>query len=160
MHCLRLRSGRTGQPFRRAGAGTRPALDNFTELRPLLPAESSRMDRLAGWTQAEFARIRGHLAARKAAGRVRECHGDLHLGNLVLLHGQVVPLTASSSARDFRWIDVASELAATYVDLLDHRRPDLAAWLLNEWLAESGDFEAVPVLRFYAGYTRPWCAPR
>lgn len=129
-----------------------PALDNFIELLPLLPAESSRLDRLATWTQAEFTRIRGHLAARKATGRVRECHGDLHLGNLVLLHGQVIPFDCIEFNEDFRWIDVASELAFTYVDLLDHRRPDLAAWLLNEWLAESGDFDAVPVLRFYAVY--------
>jgi uncharacterized protein len=129
-----------------------PALDNFTELRPLLPAESSRLDRLASWTQAEFTRIRGHLATRKTTGRVRECHGDLHLGNLVLLHGQVVPFDCIEFNEDFRWIDVASELAFTYVDLLDHHRPDLAGWLINEWLAESGDFEAVPVLRFYAVY--------
>lgn len=38
------------------------------------------------------------------------------------------------------------------MDLLDRGRPDLAGWLLNEWLSESGDYEAVPVLRFYAVY--------
>ncbi|MBK7846172.1 MAG: AAA family ATPase [Zoogloea sp.] len=51
-----------------------------------------------------------------------------------------------------RWIDVASELAFTWMDLLDRRRPDLAAWLLSAWLGESGDVGAVPVLRFYAVY--------
>ncbi len=51
-----------------------------------------------------------------------------------------------------RWIDVASEIAFTYIDLLDHRQPGLACWLLNEWLACSGDYDAVPMLRFYAVY--------
>ena len=128
------------------------ALENFTELFVLLPAASPRLTCLERWTQEEYARIRPALAARKAAGRVRECHGDLHLGNLVMAEGRVLPFDCIEFNDDFRWIDVASELAFTYMDLLDHRRPDLAAWLLNEWLAGSGDFEAVPVLRFYAVY--------
>ena len=77
---------------------------------------------------------------------------DLHLGNLVLLDGQVCPFDCIEFSDDLRWIDVASELAFTYMDLLDHRRPDLAAWLLDAWLRESGDFQAVPVLRFYSVY--------
>jgi aminoglycoside phosphotransferase family enzyme len=128
------------------------ALENFTELFTLLPAATPQLERLERWTRHEFARIRPALAARKAAGRVRECHGDLHLGNLVLLDGHVRPFDCIEFNDDFRWIDVASELAFTYVDLLDHNQPRLAAWLLNAWLTEAGDFEAVPVLRFYAVY--------
>jgi predicted kinase len=53
---------------------------------------------------------------------------------------------------DLRWIDVASDIAFSYVDLIDHQQPGLAAWLLNEWLSLSGDYDAVPVLRFYGVY--------
>ena len=129
-----------------------PALDNFAPLRARLPGQAPRLDALEAWTRAEFARIEPTLAARKAGGRIRECHGDLHLGNLVLLDGQVCPFDCIEFSDDLRWIDVASELAFTYMDLLDHRRPDLAAWLLDAWLHESGDFSAVPVLRFYSVY--------
>jgi aminoglycoside phosphotransferase family enzyme len=129
-----------------------PALDNFAPLRARLPGQAPRLDALEAWTRAEFARIEPTLAARKAGGRIRECHGDLHLGNLVLLDGQVCPFDCIEFSDDLRWIDVASELAFTYMDLLDHRRPDLAAWLLDAWLRESGDFQAVPVLRFYSVY--------
>jgi predicted kinase len=129
-----------------------PALDNFATLRARLPGQAPRLDALEAWTRAEFARIEPTLAARKAGGRIRECHGDLHLGNLVLLDGQVCPFDCIEFSDDLRWIDVASELAFTYMDLLDHRRPDLAAWLLDAWLRESGDFQAVPVLRFYSVY--------
>ena len=144
-----------------AGPGTRfgepaqvlaPALDNFATLRARLPEQAPRLDTLEAWTRAEFARIEPALATRKAGGRIRECHGDLHLGNLVLLDGQVCPFDCIEFSDDLRWIDVASELAFTYMDLLDHRRPDLAAWLLDAWLRESGDFQAVPVLRFYSVY--------
>ena len=144
-----------------AGPGTRfgepaqvlaPALDNFATLRARLPGQAPRLDALEAWTRAEFARIEPTLAARKAGGRIRECHGDLHLGNLVLLDGQVCPFDCIEFSDELRWIDVASELAFTYMDLLDHRRPDLAAWLLDAWLRESGDFQAVPVLRFYSVY--------
>ncbi|TSA50072.1 MAG: hypothetical protein D4R48_02225 [Nitrosomonadales bacterium] len=131
-----------------------PALENFEELHSLLSdAECrSKLDTLLAWTHAEFNRLAPHFAARKAAGQVRECHGDLHLGNLVLIDGRVTLFDCIEFNEDFRWIDVASEIAFTYVDLLDHRQPGLAGWLLNEWLSRSGDYDAMPVLRFYAAY--------
>lgn len=131
-----------------------PALDNFADLHALLPEPPwpSRLDVLATWSRAEFQRLQPLFAARKAAGRVRECHGDLHLGNLALIDGRVTPFDCIEFNEAFRWIDVASEIAFTYVDLLDHRQPGLAGWLLNEWLSEGGDFDAVPLLRFYAAY--------
>lgn len=128
------------------------AIENFTELAALAPAHAERLGALEAWTRDEFARIRPTVAARKAAGRVRECHGDLHLGNLVLLDDRITPFDCIEFNDSLRWIDVASEIAFTYIDLLDHHRPDLAAWLLNEWLTVSGDFEAMKVLRFYAVY--------
>lgn len=129
-----------------------PALENFTELRSLLPTHTDRLSRIETWTRDEFQRQRKSIAQRKREGHVRECHGDLHLGNLVLIDGKVIPFDCIEFNEDFRWIDVASEIAFTYIDLLDHRRPDLAIWLINEWLTETGDFGAIPVLCFYAVY--------
>jgi aminoglycoside phosphotransferase family enzyme/predicted kinase len=129
-----------------------PAMENFEELEPLLPGEAARLGRLRAWTQAEFDRCQPDMKARKREGKVRECHGDLHLANLVLLEDKPVPFDCIEFNDDFRWIDVASELAFTYVDLVDHGKPGLACWLLNEWLVWSGDFGALSVLRFYAVY--------
>lgn len=142
-----------------AGAGERfgepaqvlaPVLENFDELEPLLPAEALRLARLKAWTLATHADHHAVFVRRKAAGRIRECHGDLHLGNLVLLDGRPTPFDAIEFNDDFRWIDVAAEIAFTYLDLLDHEQPGLAAWFLNEWLQWSGDYEAPSVFRFYA----------
>ena len=45
---------------------------------------------LSDATRAAFERVRALLIARERAGLVRRCHGDLHLGNIVLLDGAPV----------------------------------------------------------------------
>jgi aminoglycoside phosphotransferase family enzyme/predicted kinase len=131
-----------------------PALENFEELQRLLPdtADQARLDTLLAWTRASYAHLAPTFAARKSAGKICECHGDLHLGNLVLIDARVVLFDCVEFNEDFRWIDVASEIAFTYIDLLDHGQPGLAGWFVNEWLSRSGDYDAVAVLRFYAVY--------
>lgn len=141
-----------GQRFGEPAQVLAPALENFEELQRLLPNQAARLARLKAWTQAEHVAKHDAFARRKAAGRVRECHGDLHLGNLVLLDGRPTPFDAIEFNDDFRSIDVAAEIAFTYLDLLDHGQPGLAAWFLNEWLLWSGDYDALAVLRFYAVY--------
>ncbi|MDO8289163.1 MAG: AAA family ATPase, partial [Parvibaculum sp.] len=69
-----------------------------------------------------------------------------------LIDGRVTLFDCIEFNEVFRWIDVASEITFTYVDLLVHRQPGLACWFLNEYLSCGGDFEAVPLLRFYAAY--------
>lgn len=129
------------------------ARENFVELRQLLlPVDQPRVERLAAWTEAEFGRRADDFAARKTGGFVREGHGDLHLGNLVLIDGRVTLFDCIEFNDDFRWNDVASEIAFVWVDLFDHGRAGLAAWFLNAWLEGSGDFHALAVLRFYAVY--------
>ena len=129
------------------------ARENFVELRQLLPATAqAQVEQLAAWTEAEFTRRAGDFASRKAGGFIREGHGDLHLGNLVLIDGRVTPFDCIEFNEDFRWNDPASEIAFVWIDLLDHERPGLAAWFLNAWLEAGGDFAALRVLRFYAVY--------
>lgn len=131
-----------------------PALENFRELDSLLSDEGCKLklDTLLTWTRSEFHRLATHFSTRKTAGYIRECHGDLHLGNIVLIDGQVTLFDCIEFNEDYRWIDVASDIAFTYIDLLDHHQPGLAGWLVNEWLCLSGDFDAIPVFRFYAAY--------
>ncbi|MFN6961778.1 MAG: AAA family ATPase [Rhodocyclaceae bacterium] len=128
------------------------ALENFDELERLMPAEAQSLARLRDWTGNEWQRRRDDFALRHAGGFIREGHGDLHLGNLVLLSGRIVPFDGIEFNADFRCIDVASEIAFTLLDLTNHGQHGLATWLLNEWLVWSGDFGALAVLRFYLVY--------
>lgn len=131
-----------------------PALENINTLRALLPTPADRhqLEQLESWTQSEHKHLIPQFTARKAEGRIRECHGDLHLGNLVIINNQVTLFDCIEFNEEFRWIDVASEITFPYIDLLDHNQPGLACWLLNQWLSSSGDYGSVPLLRFYATY--------
>jgi predicted kinase len=92
------------------------------------------------------------MRSRKEAGLVRECHGDLHLANLVLIGEQVQMFDCIEFNEDLRWIDVSSDIAFPYVDLLARKQGGLANWFVNEVLSHSGDYEAAALLRFYAVY--------
>jgi len=131
-----------------------PALENFQELQQLLTdtPTQNRLALLRRWTEAEFHRLAPQFQERKATGYIRECHGDLHLANLVCIHGRVRMFDCIEFNEDLRWIDVASDVAFTYVDLLDHGQGGLAGWFLNEALSQSGDYRAAVLLRFYAVY--------
>ena len=107
---------------------------------------------MRAWTEAEHARLRPEFAARKRGGRVRECHGDLHLGNIALLDGEPVPFDCIEFNEAFRWIDVVNEIAVTVMDLHARGRPDLGRRLLNRYLEAGGDYDGVRVLRFYLVY--------
>lgn len=131
-----------------------PALANFDALRGALEQAdlSARLATLRAWTLAQQERLGPLLLKRKREGWVRECHGDLHLANLVLIKQRVQMFDCIEFNEDLRWIDVASEIAFTYTDLLAHAQPGLANWFLNEMLSRNGDYQAAPLLRFYGVY--------
>ena len=97
-------------------------------------------------------RRRPLLDARVAAGRVRECHGDLHLSNLVRIDGRILPFDALEFEAAFRWIDVADEVAFLCADLRGYRRADLAADFLAGYLDGSGDFALLRMFDLYVAH--------
>jgi aminoglycoside phosphotransferase family enzyme/gluconate kinase len=130
------------------------ALQNFEQMLPLASASAdvALLARLRDWSAREHATLTPVFEARKRGGAVRECHGDLHLGNIALLDGVPTPFDAIEFSPDLRWTDVMNELAFLMMDLLDHRLPRLAFRLLNAYLEATGDYAGVRVLRFYLVY--------
>jgi aminoglycoside phosphotransferase family enzyme/predicted kinase len=131
-----------------------PALQNFAQLAQIQqPAEmTERLAALRAWTIDEADRLDAVFMQRKAAGCIRECHGDLHLGNLALIDGVPVAFDCLEFNAELRWIDVISEIAFLMMDLFD-RGSDALAWgLLNAYLTETGDYAGIAVLRFYLVY--------
>ena len=127
---------------------------NFSEIELLAPSDEDLqlLRRLGNWTRNEHASLSALLDARKAGGFVRECHGDLHLGNIALLDGVPTPFDCIEFNASFRWIDVMNEIAFLVMDLLDHRLPRLAFRFLNAYLEITGDYAGVRLLRFYLVY--------
>jgi hypothetical protein len=81
------------------------------------------------------------LARRFSAGRVRECHGDLHAGNIVRRGARLLPFDCLEFDPALRWIDVADEVAFLLADLAARRRPLHAQAFLGGYLAASGDYQ-------------------
>ena len=129
------------------------ALENFHELHEL-PTEIDRatVTALERWTKDEFTRRNALFDYRKEAGYIRECHGDLHLGNIVRLDGCLTPFDCIEFNDDLRWIDVFSDIAFLTMDLDYHRRRDFSARLLNQYLEATGDYDGVALLRYYQVY--------
>jgi aminoglycoside phosphotransferase family enzyme/predicted kinase len=92
------------------------------------------------------------IAARWVAGRVRECHGDLHARNIVRLEGRLVAFDCLEFEPSFRWIDVADELAMLLADLDWRGQPRLAHAFLGGYLTCSGDYQALRVLPLYRAH--------
>ena len=144
-------------PHGSAEAVREPVLANFAALEssPLLgdqPGTPERLQRLRHWADAEWLRLRSRFAERLAAGRVRECHGDLHLGNLLLQEGRIVAFDCLEFSDTLRWIDVISEMAFLVMDLQEHGQGRLGLRLLNRWLEQTGDWEGLDLWRWYACY--------
>ena len=130
------------------------AHQNFSQIEPLLSAleDRAQLARLAQITDTLFAATTPIFLQRKHAGFVRECHGDLHLGNMALIDGEIVPFDCIEFNDDFRWIDVMSEIAFVVMDLASRGHPDLGFRFLNTYLEHTGDFAGLKVLRYYLMY--------
>jgi predicted kinase len=128
------------------------ALGNLRELEAATDHDRDLFAAIDDWTEAQCARLQVVFARRKAAGTIRECHGDLHLGNLVHLDGRIVAFDALEFEPELRWTDVISEAAFLFMDLTAHGRSDLAHEFLSRYLECSGDYAGFEVLPFYLVY--------
>jgi aminoglycoside phosphotransferase family enzyme/predicted kinase len=142
------------KPFGTPESVLRIALQNFAQIRPLLgaPEEITRLDSLAAWTERQHAAAAGFMALRRSKGFVRECHGDLHLGNIAFVDGELTIFDCIEFNEEMRWIDVMSEVAFVVMDLDDRGRPHFAHRFLNAYLEITGDYDGLNVLRFYLVY--------
>ncbi|HWN37562.1 MAG TPA: AAA family ATPase [Gammaproteobacteria bacterium] len=128
------------------------ALRNVDELEAMSQADRQALASLRAWTRRQIARLDPVFARRAAAGAYRECHGDLHLQNLVWRDDKIVAFDALEFDRKLRDIDVISEIAFLAMDLHAHDRADLASEVLSRYLEVSGDYGGVDVLPFYLVY--------
>lgn len=143
-----------GSDYGRAATAHRVALDNFTELRSLPEA--------AGWA-AQLAALESRISAlhrelrplmdrRRDIGRVRECHGDLHCGNVVRWAGALTAFDGIEFEPGLRFIDVVNDIAFLAMDLAERGHGDLRRAVLQAWTETSGDWDGLPLLPYYEAY--------
>lgn len=115
----------------------------------LAPEERERLQR---WIASEGEPLEPFWAARRAAGFVRECHGDLHLANILELDGDVVAFDCIEFDAGLRFIDVVEEVAFPLMDFAAQGQPALGWRFLDGWLEATGDYEGVAGLRLALVY--------
>jgi uncharacterized protein len=133
---------------------TATALASFAQLNALVAdaAQREALGALRDWTAREGERLRAVFAARRRDGFVRECHGDLHLGNIAFLEGRPVLFDCIEFDPALRWIDVINEVAFLAMDLFEHGLSPAAWRELNAYLEATGDYAGARVLRYYLVY--------
>lgn len=109
----------------------------------------AEVEELAVKSFAALERFAPRMEERRAAGFVRQCHGDLHLGNICLWQGKPALFDAIEFSEDIACIDVIYDLAFLLMDL-DHRGGRRQAnWVMNHYLDLTGDFTGVAPMPLY-----------
>ncbi|ADC61978.1 bifunctional aminoglycoside phosphotransferase/ATP-binding protein [Allochromatium vinosum] len=131
-----------------------PMLENLTQIRVRLdsPEDLARLEALESWSRNRFEALTPVIEKRRAEGFVRECHGDMHRGNIALVDGRIRIFDAIEFNPNLRWIDTASEIAFLIMDLEQEGERGAAQRFLNRYLERSGDYGALAMLDFYKVY--------
>jgi len=133
-------------------------LENFEQIDQLTYSQESFKGvatlsaKLHQWSISEWRRVTAVMERRQQAGDIRECHGDMHLANMVYWKGKVQIFDGIEFSPSLRWIDRVSEIAFLVMDLESRGREDLAWRFLNGYLSWSGDYAGLELLNFYCTY--------
>lgn len=120
---------------------------NGENQREVMP--SARTEQLVAATAAAFDAQASLLEQRRAAGRVRRCHGDLHLGNICLLEGKPVLFDCIEFSDLIACIDVLYDLAFLLMDLIHRGRVDLANLVFNRYVDMSDDADGLALMPLF-----------
>tara|TARA_R110002095_G_scaffold172131_2_gene149559 strand:- start:4581 stop:6131 length:1551 start_codon:yes stop_codon:yes gene_type:complete len=132
-----------------------PLEENFRHLRELFSSDATVLEKVAlirTKNERWYEEHKTLLAQRKSAGFIRECHGDMHLNNMILSKTGVTIFDCLEFNAELRWVDVMSEVAFVVMDLEDRGRADYAIRFLNHYLEITGDYGGVPLLQIYLSY--------
>jgi uncharacterized protein len=110
---------------------------------------AAQFEQTREFTRHFFSQHSDWFSQRQAAGKIRECHGDLHLGNICLYQDQIQVFDCIEFNKEFRNIDTIYDAAFLVMDLQFLGRPDLANAFLNSYLEWTGDYWGAVLLPLY-----------
>ena len=106
-------------------------------------------------SRSQLARLQPLLVSRGLRGLIRRGHGDLHLGNIVLLDGHPVPFDAIEFDPDVAAGDVLYDLAFLLMDLVERGLSRAANIVLNGYFAQVQrieDLDGLAALPFFISF--------
>lgn len=124
------------------------ANDNYasTEKYVGIAQTETQLAETRAYTDQFFAENAAVFSDRIAKGKVRECHGDVHLKNICLYQDQIQIFDCIEFNEPFRNSDVLYDAAFLLMDLQFRGRSDLANIFLNTYLERTGDYEGLVLL--------------
>lgn len=127
--------------------------ENFEQSKEFVDRTMSEENyRLIREKVAEFMKEKADVFAKRVAeNRVRECHGDIHSGN-IFVSDRIYIFDAIEFNERFSFCDVASDVAFLAMDLDYKNRCDLSEFFVERYVEYSGDTETEKLLRFYKCY--------
>ena len=146
----RLAAGPEEVPTRVFG----PVRDNFVEIGKtgLADRHQALIERTRDGAEQLGEVLLERFASRLADGRIRECHGDLHLSNLALVDGRVTAFDCLEFNENLRWIDTISDVAFLFMDCHVRGQLGCAYAFLDGYLDAAGDYAGMVVLPYFAAY--------
>ena len=116
------------------------------------PTDQQQLQSLYQQTTADYAALTEIFKDRRKQGFIRECHGDLHLGNVTFHENKLRLFDCIEFNLQFRWIDTCSDLAFLLMDLEANNKHAWANRTLNRYLEITGDYQSLHLLNFYKSF--------
>lgn len=107
------------------------------------------VESLIAATDAELARISKLLDSRRRAGKVRQCHGDLHLRNICLVDGRPTLFDCIEFNATMSNIDVLYDLAFLLMDLHTRHLDALGNAVFNRYFDLRDERDGLPALPLF-----------
>lgn len=128
--------------------------DNFEQIESNLEAKNSLtlLKNIKDWSESEHCNKYTQLLHRRSHGFVRECHGDMHLGNMALIEDRVTIFDGIDFNEHLRWVDVMSEVAFVAMDFCKRGYPEFSNRFINLYLQYTGDYAGLCVFHYYSVY--------
>jgi len=149
-----IESGEKAKPYGSIEVISKNIEENFQETEQYIGGPVSRQawEHLRTWSRKFIADNCRVFEERRRKGRIKDCHGDLHLEH-VWLHGDhIIIFDCIEFNERFRYGDVASDVAFLAMDLDFNGREDLGEAFVDGYVRESGDDTLREVLVFYKVY--------
>lgn len=89
------------------------------------------------------------LDTRASAGKVRRCHGDMHLRNICMVNGEPTLFDCLEFNESMATTDVLYDLAFLLMDLWRHNERELANVVMNRYMDESDETDGLPLLPLF-----------
>jgi uncharacterized protein len=127
--------------------------ENFAQTERYVGKTIGRVDfeTLRQWTDRFYGRNLGLFLDRITAGRIRDCHGDLHMEH-ICLNEKIAMFDCIEFNDRFRYSDAISDIAFLLMDLEFHGGKDFADKLWSYYAELADEKGTGPLLTFYKVY--------